>query len=82
MGGEEVGEETLEEEHFPRGGDESGVWGFVCRPGPVKVVRAVTGEAELHDWVLELLLGDFFFCKRRTLVDGFRVGFLFRLVTY
>ena len=58
---EEIGNEALKEKHFSGGGDEGGVRGFVGAPGPVKVVRAVTGEAELHDGVLEFLLGDFFF---------------------
>ena len=60
--GEEIGDKAVEQEHFARVCDQRGVWGLVVIPGPVEVVRGVTGEAELHNRVLEFFVADFSFC--------------------
>lgn len=60
--GEEVGDEAVEHEEFAGGGDEGGVRGVGGREGPVEGVGGVADEAELHDGILELFGGDFFFC--------------------
>jgi len=59
-GGEEGGEEAVEEQHFAGFADQAGVGGRGGWPGPVEVVGAVAGQAQLHDWVLELFGGDLF----------------------
>ena len=62
--GEEVRDQALKEEHFARGGDEGGVGGCGVIKRPVEVVRAVAHKAELHDGVLEFLVGNLFLCER------------------
>ena len=62
-GGEEVGDEAIQHEHFAGVGDEGGVGSLVVVPRPVEVVRRVACEAKLHDWVLEFLIADLLFCK-------------------
>ena len=62
-GGEEVGDEAVEHEHFAGVGDEGRVWGFIVTPWPEEVVWGVACEAELHDGILEFFVADLLFCE-------------------
>lgn len=56
---EEVGDQSVEHEHFSGLSDESGVWVLIGGPGVEEVMGGIAGKTELHDGVLEGFPGDF-----------------------